>query len=74
MTLCAAPQSGIASVKVGYQGNHWIDDREMHTNTQNLQYTFVRMNTFFTNPPLIITEEELRHGFDIIDRGLSAIA
>ena len=37
-------------------------------------YTFVRMNTFFTNPPLTITEEELRHGFDIIDRALSAIA
>jgi taurine--2-oxoglutarate transaminase len=36
-------------------------------------YTFVRMNTFFTNPPLIITEEELRHGFDIIDRGLTAV-
>ena len=37
-------------------------------------YTFVRMNTFSTNPPLIITEEELRHGFDIIDRGLTALA
>jgi taurine--2-oxoglutarate transaminase len=37
-------------------------------------YTFVRMNTFFTNPPLTITEEELRHGFDVIDRGLAAIA
>ena len=37
-------------------------------------YTFVRWHTFFTNPPLTITEEELRHGFDIIDRGLSAIA
>jgi taurine---2-oxoglutarate transaminase len=37
-------------------------------------YTFVRMNTFFTNPPLSITEEELRHGFDIIDRALGAIA
>jgi taurine--2-oxoglutarate transaminase len=37
-------------------------------------YTFVRMNTFFTNPPLIITEEELRHGFDIIDRALGQIA
>ena len=36
-------------------------------------YTFVRMNTFFTNPPLIITEEELRHGFDIIDRALTQI-
>src|ERR671937_1653390 len=31
-------------------------------------YTFVRWNTFFTNPPLCITEEELRQGFDIIDR------
>jgi len=36
-------------------------------------YTFVRMNTFFTNPPLIITDEELRHGFDIIERALSTI-
>ena len=37
-------------------------------------YTFVRMNYFFTNPPLIITEEELRHGFDIFDRALATIA
>jgi taurine--2-oxoglutarate transaminase len=37
-------------------------------------YTFVRMNYFFANPPLTITDEELRHGFDIIDRGLSHIA
>ena len=33
-------------------------------------YTFVRWNTFFTNPPLPITEEQLREGFAIIDRGL----
>jgi taurine---2-oxoglutarate transaminase len=33
-------------------------------------YTFVRWNTFFTNPPLSITEEQLREGFAIIDRGL----
>ena len=37
-------------------------------------YTFVRWNTIMTNPPLTITEEELAHGFDIIDRGLKAIA
>jgi taurine---2-oxoglutarate transaminase len=37
-------------------------------------YTFVRWNTFFTNPPLTITEEELRHGFDVIDRGLTEIS
>jgi len=36
-------------------------------------YTFVRWNTFFTNPPLIISEEELRRGFDIIDRGLQSL-
>jgi taurine---2-oxoglutarate transaminase len=34
-------------------------------------FTFVRWNYFFTNPPLIITEAELREGFAIIDRGLS---
>jgi taurine--2-oxoglutarate transaminase len=33
-------------------------------------YTMVRWNTFFTNPPLTITEAELREAFDIIDRGL----
>jgi taurine--2-oxoglutarate transaminase len=36
-------------------------------------YTFVRWNTFFTNPPLCITEAELREGFGIIDRGLSVV-
>jgi taurine---2-oxoglutarate transaminase len=33
-------------------------------------FTFVRWNYFFTNPPLIITEEQLREAFGIIDRGL----
>ena len=33
-------------------------------------YTFVRWNTFFTNPPLCITEQQLREAFAIIDRGL----
>ena len=40
---------------------------------ENGLYTFVRWNTFFTNPPLCITEAELRQGFDIIDRALSAL-
>jgi taurine---2-oxoglutarate transaminase len=35
-------------------------------------YTFVRWNTFFTNPPLCISERELREGFAIIDRGLES--
>ena len=33
-------------------------------------FTFVRWNYFFTNPPLCITEQELRDGIAIIDRGL----
>lgn len=33
-------------------------------------YTFVRWNTFFTNPPLCINEAQLREGFAIIDRAL----
>ena len=33
-------------------------------------YTFVRWNSFFTNPPLTISEEELADGFAIIDRAL----
>ena len=33
-------------------------------------YTFVRWNTFFTNPPLTITEQELDEGFAIIARAL----
>ena len=33
-------------------------------------YTLVRWNTFFTNPPLCITEEQLREALAIIDKGL----
>jgi taurine---2-oxoglutarate transaminase len=36
-------------------------------------YTFVRWHTFFTNPPLCITEAELRDGFTIIDRALTRL-
>jgi taurine---2-oxoglutarate transaminase len=34
-------------------------------------FTFIRWNYFFTNPPLCITESELREGFAIIDKGLA---
>jgi taurine---2-oxoglutarate transaminase len=37
---------------------------------ENGLFTFVRWNYFFTNPPLSISEDELREGFAIIDRGL----
>ncbi len=33
-------------------------------------YTLVRWNTFFTNPPLSITESDLREAFAIIDEAL----
>jgi taurine---2-oxoglutarate transaminase len=33
-------------------------------------YTMQHWNQFFTNPPLCITEEQLREGFAIIDRAL----
>jgi taurine--2-oxoglutarate transaminase len=33
-------------------------------------FTFVRWSHFMCNPPLCITEDELRAGFEIIDRGL----
>ena len=36
-------------------------------------YTFTRWHTFFTNPPLCITETELREGFDFIDRALNRL-
>ena len=35
-------------------------------------FTFVRWNYFFTNPPLCITEAELREGFGVIDASLVA--
>ena len=36
-------------------------------------YTFVRWHTFFTNPPLCITEDELREAFRMIERSLSKL-
>ena len=33
-------------------------------------YVFVNWNNFFTNPPLCVTEEELRAAFEIFDAGL----
>ena len=36
-------------------------------------YTFTRWHTFFTNPPLCITEGELREGFEIIDTALATV-
>jgi len=38
---------------------------------ENGLYTLVRWNSFYTNPPLCITEQQLREAFAIIDRGLA---
>ena len=37
---------------------------------ENGLYVSVHWNTFFTNPPLCITEAELREGFEVINRAL----
>jgi taurine--2-oxoglutarate transaminase len=36
-------------------------------------YTFTRWHNFFTNPPLCITEAELREGFGLIDTALGRL-
>jgi taurine--2-oxoglutarate transaminase len=36
-------------------------------------YTFTRWHNFFTNPPLCITDQELRDGFAIIDTALARL-
>ena len=36
-------------------------------------YTMNRGHTFFTNPPLCIDEDQLREGFEVIDRGLRIV-
>ncbi len=35
-------------------------------------YTFVRWHMFFTNPPLVITEDQIDEGFAVIDAALDA--
>jgi taurine---2-oxoglutarate transaminase len=40
---------------------------------ENGLFTFVRWNTFFVNPPLCITEEQLHEGLAIVDRALEIV-
>ena len=37
---------------------------------ENGMYAFINWNNLFTNPPLCITEAQLREAFELIDRGL----
>jgi taurine--2-oxoglutarate transaminase len=39
----------------------------------NHLHTYVRFNTFFIAPPLIITREELKYGLDIIEGALAEV-
>ena len=39
----AAYITGSHSMKFGYQGNYWRDDREMHTNSQSLGYQAISL-------------------------------
>jgi hypothetical protein len=40
--LNASYVTGAHSIKVGYQGNWWRDDREIHANTKDMAFTFTR--------------------------------
>jgi hypothetical protein len=42
-TVVASYVTGSHSLKFGYQGNHWRDDREMHVNNQDLGYLAVTL-------------------------------
>jgi len=37
---------------------------------ENGMHAFINWNVLFTNPPLCITEEQLRESFAIVDRAL----
>jgi len=44
-TASASYITGSHSMRFGYQGNHWRDDREMHTNRQSLGFIAVNLPT-----------------------------
>jgi taurine--2-oxoglutarate transaminase len=53
-----------------YNGSHPAMGKLAQFFRDNGLFTFVRWASFTCNPPLCITEEQLREGFAIIDRGL----
>ena len=55
---------------VPYRGSHPAMARLNAFFREQGLFTFIRWGSFFCNPPLCITEEELRSGFALIDRGL----
>ncbi|MBC7793000.1 MAG: aminotransferase class III-fold pyridoxal phosphate-dependent enzyme [Clostridia bacterium] len=53
-----------------YNGSHPAMGKLNKFFLDNGLFTFTRWNNFTCNPPLCITEQQLREGFAIIDRGL----
>jgi taurine--2-oxoglutarate transaminase len=54
-----------------YNGGHPAMNELQAAFKRNGLFTFSRWSHFMCNPPLSITEAELREGFAIIDRSLS---
>jgi taurine--2-oxoglutarate transaminase len=54
-----------------YNGSHPAMAKLSKFFLDNGLFTFTRWNNFTTNPPLCVTEQQLREGFAIIDRGLA---
>jgi taurine--2-oxoglutarate transaminase len=57
----------------GYNSSHPAMGRFAKRLTELGLYTVVRWNNFMTNPPLSITEAELREGFAILDQALAVV-
>ena len=53
-----------------YNGGHPAISKFGQFLRDNGLFTYTRWSSFMCNPPLCITEEQLREGFSIIDRGL----
>lgn len=70
---------GIMELQKNAKGELFASPTAAHATTAKLKkalmsrglFTFVKMNQFFVNPPLIITEQELAEAFDIIDEALT---
>jgi taurine--2-oxoglutarate transaminase len=58
---------------VPYNGTHPAMAKLGEFFRLNGLFTLIQGGTFFANPPLNITEAELTHGFDIIDRALAVV-
>ncbi|MED5464313.1 MAG: aminotransferase class III-fold pyridoxal phosphate-dependent enzyme [Myxococcota bacterium] len=64
---------GEGNLLVPYNGSHpVIADFNGFLRAEGL-FTFIRWGHIMCNPPLCTTEDQLRKGFDIIDRGLDLI-